>query len=137
MKTVLHVVTGIIIGISATLACSDDSPSHADAASCDCPNAEPPIKSRISEIIESRMLPPSTESSGRGGLGALCPEGSILITGGCTAGTGQVPDVVIEQNSPAPRELGSSGNAWGCSWRNNTNQPVQVRVIARCLMAPQ
>lgn len=135
MKTVLHIITGMAIGISAMLSCSDESPSRADAATCDCPIAEPPVSSRISEVIESRMLPPSTESGGRGGLAALCPERSILITGGCTAGTGQVPDVVIEQNSPIPRELGSSGNAWGCSWRNNTNQAVQVRVIARCLMA--
>lgn len=134
MRALLYMIAGIAIGISTTIACSDDSPPHADAATCACPMAEPPLGNRISEVIESRMLPPSGESNGRGGLGALCPEGSILLTGGCTAGTGQVPDIVIEQNSPIPRELGSSGNAWGCSWRNNTTQPVQVRVIARCLV---
>lgn len=134
MKKLLHLIIGFLCGISAVLACSDDSPPKADAASCDCPAAEAPLPGRVVEVIEARMLPPSTEFNGRASGGAGCPENSILLTGGCMGGTGQAPDVVLEQSSPTPRENGNPGTSWNCRWRNNTNQPVEVRGIVRCLV---
>lgn len=135
MKYIAYIVVGFAAGIAVTMSCSDDSPPHADAATCDCPLSEPPISGRVTEVIVSVTLPPSTEGNGRSGQVAVCPMGSILVTGGCSAGEGQVPDIVIEQSSPVTRTPTSKGDAWSCSWRNNTGLPVAARVIARCLMA--
>lgn len=136
MKSLATMIVGFLLGISAVLACNDDWPPRVDAATaCDCPAAEPPIASRIVETIRSITLPPSSENNGRNGGGFGCPDNSILLTGGCTAGIGQVPDIVIEQNSPTPITPTNRGNSWNCSWRNNTNQPVEARIIVRCLMA--
>ncbi len=49
-------------------------------------------------------------------------------------GLGQVPNVVLEQSAPTSRENGNPGRSWDCRWRNNTNQPVEVRGIVRCLV---
>lgn len=134
MGKFLHIVIGFVAGIACVLSCGDDHPSSADAAACDCPASEPPLNGRITEVIRVHNLPPSTELDGRSGEGLSCPPGGVLITGGCTAGEGQAPNIVLEQSNPITRENGRSGNGWECNWRNNTNQPVQVRVIARCLV---
>lgn len=138
MNKYAYIVAGIALGIALVLSCGDDRLAPADAASCECAPAEAPIPSRVIESIKIHMLPPSSDRNGRSGNSVLCPDGSILLSGGCTAGTGQVPDIVIEQSSPfvlADRAPGSTRDGWDCSWRNNTNQPVQVRIVARCLMA--
>ncbi|MEZ4360429.1 MAG: hypothetical protein R3B48_09625 [Kofleriaceae bacterium] len=133
-KMIMLILTGLVAGILLVLSCGDNSPRDADAAVCDCPAAEAPIPARIIEVQAIETLPPRTIDNGRNGQGVGCPNGSVLLTGGCTASEGQVPDIVIEQNSPTPQSPVNNGNAWSCSWRNNSNEEVVVRVIARCLM---
>jgi hypothetical protein len=130
-KYICAVVGGVVSGIVLVLSCGDDRTSSVDAAtSCDCPASEPPIATRIMEIVNNtRSLPPANmaPANGRAGDGVECPMGSVLLTGGCSAGVGQVPDIVIEQSFP-------NGRGWACLWRNNSNNTVPVRVIARCLV---
>ncbi|MEZ4360426.1 MAG: hypothetical protein R3B48_09610 [Kofleriaceae bacterium] len=130
----MYLLTGVVVGIFLVLSCGDDSPGSADAAVCDCPLAEPPLPARIVEVQATETLPPRTLNGGRDGQSAVCPGDSMVLTGGCTASEGQVPDIVIEQNSPVPKSSVTTGNGWLCSWRNNSNEEVVVRVIARCLM---
>ena len=133
-KRVMYLLIGVVVGIFLVLSCGDDSPGSADAAVCDCPTAEPPLVARIVEVQATETLPPRTLNGGREGQGVNCPENAVLLTGGCTASEGQVPDIVIEQNSPTPQSPVTAGNGWSCRWRNNSNEEVVVRVIARCLM---
>jgi hypothetical protein len=138
MKDLLKLLTGIALGISLVLSCSDDSPAPADAAVCDCAPAEPPIASRIVPLEKNVVLPPANGvENGRNGNDLLCPDRAILLNGGCLASVGQVPDVVIEQSGPLTAQSGIVLGSWYCQWRNNTNNPVTVRVIANCLMPAQ
>jgi hypothetical protein len=138
MKDLLKLLTGIALGISLVLSCSDDSPTPADAAVCDCAPAEPPITSRIVPLEREVVLPAANGvENGRNGNSLLCPDRAILLNGGCLASVGQVPDVVIEQSGPITAQTGTVLGSWQCRWRNNTNSPVTVRVIANCLMPAQ
>jgi hypothetical protein len=127
-----YLVAGVLIGVIMMLSCGDDSPTSADAATCDCPSAEPPLTGRVVEVMNTITLPPVTDplDNGRGSEGVNCPTDAIVITGGCTAEVGQVPDIVLQQSFP-------EGRGWNCSWKNLSNQPVVVRVIARCLQPAQ
>jgi hypothetical protein len=131
MNDLLKILVGIALGITLVLSCGDDSPTPADAAVCDCAPAEAPIASRIVQVVNTETLSPRSDPfMGRGGESVLCPPGALLLNGGCTATVGQVPDIVIEQSKP-------NGQSWSCAWRNNSNEPVEVRVIANCLMPAQ
>ncbi len=124
-RPALLVVSGAIAGIALVLSCGDDSPPRADAADpvCDCPAAEPPITS--SRIVQVEK--PATVPANDGGVGAaLCPDGAIVLSGGCAAEEGNAPQIILEQSIP--------GNiSWSCNWRNPTNSPIAVRAIVRCL----
>jgi hypothetical protein len=130
-KSLLNIMLGAVGGMIIVISCSDHSPTPADAASCDCPTSEAPIPGRIVEIVNPSTLPPANvaPANGRAGGGAICPAGSILISGGCSANAGQVPDIVLEQSFP-----NGDTNTWICDWRNNTNVEVPVRGVARCLV---
>jgi hypothetical protein len=128
LKVLVGVVAGVLAGVAFAMSCGDGT-SPADAAVCDCPVAEAPIASRIVEVENTVTLSPANmaPANGRGGQGVVCPDGATLMTGGCAANAGQVPDISLEQSFPGMR-------SWQCSWRNNTNTSVVVRVIARCLV---
>jgi hypothetical protein len=130
MKYACAMVAGLISGIVLVLSCGDDRTALVDAAtSCDCPASEPPVATRIVEVNNTRSLSPANmaPTNGRAGEGVECPMGSVLLTGGCSAVVGQAPDIVIEQSFPNER-------GWQCRWRNNSNDTVPVRVVARCLV---
>jgi len=117
------VAAGLFAGIALVLSCGDDSPHKADAAVCDCPTAEPPINA--ARIVQLEM-PFTVPANDRGGAGAACPIDAVLLSGGCAAAVGQVPQIILEQSEP-------EGLGWHCDWRNPTNAPIEVRAIARCL----
>jgi hypothetical protein len=134
IQVILLILGGAFAGVVSMLSCGDNGPMKADAATtCDCPIAEAPIPTRVMEVIDTRVtlspanMPPR---NGRDGGDAECPAGAIVVTGGCAANTGQVPDIVLEQSFP-------NGRGWVCQWRNNTNNPVPVRIIVRCLVPAQ
>src|SRR5258708_7663196 len=59
-NSVFMLSTGVGIGVALVLSCGDDSPRRADAgdaASCSCPAAEPPLASRIVEVVKPFVVP--------------------------------------------------------------------------------
>lgn len=118
---------GMVAGVALVLSCSDDSPSHADAATCDCPAAEPPIATRI--VIRSGT--DTIAANARGGQGVACPQGAVLLTGSCTTETlNPLRDVTLEQSGF--HEV--AGDGWNCMFKNNEATPVTIKVSVRCLM---
>ena len=99
---------GATVAVVLLVACSDDSPSDADAAVCDCPAAEPPLAGRITVVQQQAAINPGTG----GGTGAVCPAGATVLGGGCGMMT---PDdrVVLLEATPE-RTGGLSG--YVCSW---------------------
>jgi hypothetical protein len=137
MKTtnvLLTMLCGALVGVVSVLSCGDNGPMKADASvACDCPLAEPPIATRVMEVVDTQTtLPPANMAPyfGRRSGSVLCPMGAIVLSGGCAAGEGQAPDIVLEQSFPG-------GRGWACEWRNNTNNSVPVRAIVRCLVPAQ
>lgn len=119
-------IAGMLAGIVFVLSCGDDSPGHADAATCDCPAAEPPIADRIMIANNTRVI----AANSRGGEGAACPAGAVMLSGSCTTETiNPLRDVTLEQSGFYTNE-----NGWQCLFKNNENTPVTIKVSVRCLV---
>ena len=112
MKTtswILAMATGLVIGATLVIACSDDSPGDADAAVCDCPAAEPPLTGRIMSI---RSGPNSINAGGAGFQAANCPIGATLLGGACEVTNVDANVLVMESRI----QRGSNFAAYTCSW---------------------
>ena len=132
MRSPTHLATlgaGLFAGIVLVLSCSDDSPGHADAASCDCPAAEPPLSGRITVVNQTQVI----AANARGGQGASCPSGALLLSGSCTTETiNPLRDVTLEQSGFFMQE-----NSWQCWFKNNEAAPVTIKASVRCLVPTQ
>jgi hypothetical protein len=124
---------GIAVGVVFLFSCGDNGPAPvhaADAGTCDCPAAEPPLAGRIlNSQMQFTLLPNSPQQ--RHGLG--CPGGPVsgtVISGGCTAMLGTNIDVILEESYP-------DDQGWNCIWNNTSNTEVTVKVVVRCLMPVQ
>ena len=130
VKHILALATGAAFGVVAVLSCSDNSPRHSDAATCDCPASEPPLAGRI--IVQDSIAtlgPMGGPDDGNGVAGLGCPRGTQFLSGSCTNTTSNVPDIVL-------KEAGFTDNAnpgWRCSFHNNTTQPIQIKATVICL----
>lgn len=83
LNSLALLVVGVVGGVALVVACSDDSPTDADAAVCDCPAAEPPLAGRI---VTVRVSEPITAGSS-GVASAACPSGSTILGGACEVAT--------------------------------------------------
>ena len=144
-KSILLLLGGAVAGITFVISCGDnlrlgtdaaiadapkvtDAPKALDAApACDCPAAEPPLAGRFVVVSQTQVIPPNARS----GQGALCPVGSMAISGSCTLDVvNPVWNVTLEQSGfyempPA---------AWNCFFRNNEPAAsVKVRASVICL----
>ncbi|MBP8807283.1 MAG: hypothetical protein KBG48_28375 [Kofleriaceae bacterium] len=99
---------GIAVAVAFMIACSDDSPSDADAAVCDCPAAEPPLAGRIVSVQNQTSINPGT---GGGGT-AVCPTGATLLGGGCGLMT---PDDRVRLTVATPSRSGEF-IGYQCRW---------------------
>jgi hypothetical protein len=129
IKSIAMLLAGAAIGAALIVACSDDSPGNADAAVCDCPAAEAPLAGRFSRIRGvDTLLPPN---SGTVGV-AVCPAGSILISGWCGIENmpGSPPQAALIESGPFP----GLPNNWTCNWNNYTLGSATVHAEAVCLM---
>ncbi|MBP9899755.1 MAG: hypothetical protein KBF28_15355 [Gemmatimonadales bacterium] len=130
LKTWILPVAGFVAGVSFILACSDDAPSSADAAACDCPAAEPPLAGRIMAVAAETGLAPM----GTGAPVADCPAGAMLLGGGCTrVGASSVVEGTLSTAGP----FGGGSSAWICEWTSTSTEAQQVRATAYCLMPAQ
>lgn len=117
---------GLVAGAAFVIACSDDSPTDADAAVCDCDPAEPPLAGRIMRV-ERR----EAQTTGAPLLAAICPAGSTLLGGGCFAEGPNAGDLrLVMSGFPS----GGDPLRYGCDWRNQPGLEVTVVAFATCLI---
>jgi len=121
------VAAGLVAGVMLVISCSDDSPGTADAASCDCPPAEPPVAERIEIVTATQTIP----ANSNGGQSTGCPVGAALLSGGCDTDNGQPADIQLRMSTPFDGDL----RGWSCWFRNNENVPVTIKVSAVCLVS--
>lgn len=123
-SSIVSALLGLLAGVVLMLSCSD-SPGTADAATCDCPTAEPPIPGRIKRFSLTGVIAPG--DNGPASVG--CPEGGLILSGMCTndpptAGA----DLTLQQSGS------DTGQGWNCWFKNNSGAPLTVKVTAICLM---
>jgi hypothetical protein len=102
----------------------------ADAATCNCPAAEPPIADRIVEAVAKGTIP---ANSMHNGVGAACPSSAltpVVINGSCVAGSPIGRYLALETSESGP-------NDWDCIWTNTSNADITVTVKVHCLMPPK
>lgn len=125
----VSLIAGMFAGVVLVLSCGDDSPGDVDAATCDCPAAEPPIAGRIMVVD----LTTTIDAGSRGSTVATCPEGASRLSGSCTtADLNPVRDVTLEQAGFYRDDVRN----WGCHFRNNEAIPVTIKASVVCLMPP-
>ncbi len=125
-----YLVVGASFGLAIALSCSDDSPSDADAAACDCPAAEPPLAGRFMVVRSTSMLPPMA----LGGADASCPVGATLVTGSCFGSDGGVQVPLLS----AGTVVGDTDfSSWSCQWNNTTASEIEAVATVKCLMPAQ
>lgn len=129
----MRLLTNVVL-LFVCIGCSDESTGPiVDASACSCPTAEAPIKPRIMKFTRSvtvpALQPPTID--GRAGISALCPNGAIVLTGGCLARDGQRTDVILEQ---AYADIANGSGAWQCDWKNLGTEPFSATAVAYCLM---
>lgn len=130
VKHVLVLATGAAFGIAAVLSCSDGSPRHSDAATCDCPASEPPLAGRIIMVDDIvTMGPVNGPENGDGFAGLGCPSGTQLLSGSCSNTGTSSPDIILRQSGFSI----NSDNGWRCLFHNNTTTPIQIKATVICL----
>ena len=123
LKNLVLVLAGAVGALALVVACSDDSPGNADAAVCDCDPAEPPLANRIVRLEDRR-----TQTTPAVYAGVSCPDGSVLLGGGCH-GEGPTALSLVDSGSSEGGPL-----AWACDWRNQPAVEVTVVAWATCLL---
>jgi hypothetical protein len=98
---------GAVGGIALVVACSDDSPTDADAAVCDCPAAEPPLTGRIVAVRQSNPIVPGSG----GGAAVACPAGSTILGGACEVETPDARVLLMES-----RFFRTGNPQYVCQW---------------------
>lgn len=131
MRIALTFLAGAVCATGLILACSDDSPHEADAATCDCPAAEPPLGGRITTV---RGNDATLAQSSPGQASATCPAGSTLLSGSCHLAEdgGGATSARLLDGGPSAVEP----NIWGCNWRNGPEFTATVHAEVRCLLPP-
>jgi hypothetical protein len=128
MKATVQILAGAAFGAALVLSCSDNSPRPADAA-CECQPSEPPVAGRI-VVIESvlRTVAPMQ----LGGVGVECEPGMQFLSGSCTtANPTLLEDVAVQQFG-----FDKDSFSWLCAFKNNSQNPVQVKALVMCLKPP-
>lgn len=120
------VVSAFVAGALFVVACGDDSPGGADAATCDCPAAEPPLAGRIQAVKNTDAIP----ANGLRTVAAGCPSGSTILGGGCRMNDGAA---LTQAEGGIDRSGGPSGAYW-CTWRSTAGAPTMVTAEAICLI---
>ena len=119
-------LTGVALGVTLILACSDDSPDGADAATCDCPTAEPPLAGRILRARGTVSIAPNDF----GTTAVACPTGATILGGSCRLMNGNRLIYLTE----AGIEMGGAAVGYQCFWSSTSNQPDTGIAEAICLM---
>jgi hypothetical protein len=137
MTTTVTLAAGAILSAAVILACGNGSPGDADAAACDCPEAEPPLAGRIQVVEDVRNL----GTAGGQSAAVLCESAAgaadwTLLGGGCIVDDDNDGDLILYQAGPIPfSESNSTLGGYDCLWRNPTSITIDaVKAYAICLV---
>ena len=129
-KNIAFMIIGGVAALTFALSCGDDKMSQADAqATCDCPEAEPPLLSRIRIVTDTSQVPAGDEGS----AGAQCATTELLISGVCEGMAGGTVPQGVNLTLAGARATGDHPTRWSCDWDNTTANPVDVQARAYCL----
>lgn len=120
-------------GALIVVACSDDSPTRADAATCDCPAAESPITAaRLHRVDQAGTIAASNDTAT---LVADCPQGELLVAGSCYIDVDNTAhDVFLTGAGQVPADAAAPATSWACHWVNkSTTGTANIRAQAVCL----
>lgn len=126
VRSAARATTGLAASAILILSCADDSPGHTDAAACQCPAAEPPLAGRIQRVTDTETMP----ANGNGGVTAACPDGALIIGGGCAT----TPETLVRNVVLQVSHQSDSGRVWVCHFHNNEATPVDIRASVYCLI---
>ncbi len=134
MRTIVTFVLGAIAAIAFLVACGDDAPASADAATeCDCPAAEAPLNGRIVRRaleMEAGAMQEQTITQG-------CEEGEVLLGGSCSALQPQGGGAInLRQAGFTSQQDPETTPWWVCTWENNDPNPNTVTATVVCLVPP-
>jgi hypothetical protein len=127
---VVSSLAGAAFAAALVIACSDDSPSDADAAVCDCPAAEPPLQGRITVVVAPVTIPANAAA----GTAAQCPQGATLLGGGC-----RLPndDAAVLLSEGGPLRTVPTQPGYDCYWVSTSATARMGEAEAICLMPAQ
>jgi len=133
MKSIVYLAAGAVISAVVIVACSDDSPQDADAATCDCPASEAPITAaRVVRVDNVATVATNSDAAPI----AMCPAGSLLLSGSCYVdedNTGRELSLVSSGAQPASSSMPAS--SWACAFDNKSLAgTATVRAQVSCLL---
>jgi hypothetical protein len=129
LSNLMSAACGAGVAVALLLACSDDSPSVADAAdgaACDCPSAEPPLAGRLVRVRGEVQLGPLSSDVASAG----CPFGATVVSGDCSLLPGPRRNTVLGQSLAV---IGD-GESWRCGWDNQNDETLTGVATALCLV---
>ena len=132
MKPVVYLAVGAAFSAVIIVACSDDSPQNADAATCDCPAAESPITAqRMVRIDAAETLAANDGATPF----AQCPADSVLLTGSCYIDQDNTArEVSLVAFGITPEAASAAPQSWNCFFDNKSlTATATVRAQALCL----
>ena len=132
MRQLASLLGAALAGALIVIGCSDDSPADADAATCDCPAAEPPITaSRVRRVDSMVTLGTNTIAAPL----AVCPAGELLLGGSCYIDLDNTArEVTLMQSGAEPKAAADEARQWSCHFLNTSMvATAEVRAQAMCL----
>lgn len=127
-STIATLLVGAVLGVGMIMACSDDSPGDADAATCDCPPAEPPLAGRIARTRVTTTIDPNAV----GVQSSSCPAGGTILGGSCRMMEGNRNIALTEAGI-----VNGGGQGYECHWSSTSASAGTGIVEAICLMPAQ
>lgn len=135
MKTLVMLLSAALAGALLVVACSDDSPPDADAATCDCPAAERPLTAaRMRRVDGTNTAAANSVAS----ASAACPAGELFVSGSCYIDTDNTArEVALMFAGALPGDASQEARAWECDFVNRSaTATATIRAQALCLRAP-
>jgi hypothetical protein len=134
----LLVLAGFSAGIALVLACGNgmsDAGAQADAPTCNCPAAAPPVEKRIRVVKQKQTFTPTNQEIGMGvSCDSLASRRAVMLGGSCFHTESGVPTGLVlvfsgyGEVNPGPTPI------WGCTWRNPSGSAGELVATATCLL---
>ena len=134
ISTTATLLAGAVFATVVILACGNGSPADADAGTCDCSEAEPPLAGRIVMVEDKR----NSGTAAFQAADAVCEsaigaKNRILLGGGCWVNDGDANDLTLYNAGIADEDAADPlGGSYSCHWRNPTEITID-EVVARAI----